>query len=489
MTVLKKHPKHPAKITRLKKVKARKHRLHVPPGGAAGPGAGVTSMSAAMVTRLFWRAGFGPTAADITAWTGKSLDDAAEAILSKPTGALTGPEPLNADGKPLDPKNDNNDLVLQWLDRMVRTDNPTVERLAFFWHRHFGNSADVVNPPQLLIKHIDLLRKYSDFATNPDATFPKFAYDVSTDPSMLRFLDGEQNRKGGPNENYAREVMELFAIGVFDDAGKSNYSENDVKSLAKAFTGWTINEVDPDNATAVFTESQRFVGPKSIFGKLADYKMDTGVQLVVDHPNHATFLARKIWGEFMPKDPTPQQVADLAKVYATGGRKLKPLLKAVLTNPAIFESIDEPNMLKPPVVYAVGVMRSLGLGINGTAILGYLGGMGQIPYYPPSVAGWEGGLAWMNTNTALERFGLVSSLIGSAPADSPAKIKDVPGETAQAAFDRAYAAVGSPWLAAGTRASLLDYANRTPAKKAGDGINRQLMLRSLILAGPDAQVM
>ena len=155
-------------------------------------------MSQAMVDRLFWRAGFGPTAADRTAWIGKPLDDAVDSLLNTPGRARrAGPR----DGKALDPTGDDTDLVLSWVDRMVRTSNPLVERMTFFWHRHWANSRMSVSPTQLLLKQNDLLRKYSDLAANPDLSFRDMALEVTKDPSMLRYLNGESNVKGGPNEN------------------------------------------------------------------------------------------------------------------------------------------------------------------------------------------------------------------------------------------------------------------------------------------------
>ena len=170
-------------------------------------------MSQAMVDRLFWRAGFGPSAADRANWTGKPLDDAVDSLLNTPQGALVGPEPTR-DGKALDPTGDDTDLVLAWVDRMVRTPNPLVERMTFFWHRHWANSRASVSPTQLLMSQNALLRKYGDLAANPDVSFRDMALEVSKDPSMLRFLNGESNVKGGPNENYGREFMELFTLGV-----------------------------------------------------------------------------------------------------------------------------------------------------------------------------------------------------------------------------------------------------------------------------------
>ena len=153
---------------------------------------------------------------------------------------------------------------------------------------------------------------------------------------------------------------------------------------------------------------------------------------------HAPYIVNKLWGEFMPTPPSTAVLSQLATEYTAGGRKLKPLVRSILTNPQLFESIDEPNMIKPPVVFVTGTLRALGLGVivrPGPPT--YLDSMGQLPYFPPTVAGWEGGLSWLNTNTALARFGFVADVIGNAPNGSPAKVVDVPNETPTAAFDRA----------------------------------------------------
>jgi uncharacterized protein (DUF1800 family) len=487
MSVTKKKPHGAHKPATARSIKPRRHRLHVPPGGSFTftP----TAMSQAMVDRLFWRAGFGPTAADRAAWIGRPLTDAVDSLLNTPQGALVGPEP-SRDGKPLDPTGDDTDLVLAWVDRMVRTGNPLVERMTFFWHRHWANSRDAVSPTQLLMTQNALLRKYGDLAANPDVSFRDMTLEVTKDPSMLRFLNGESNVKGGPNENYGRELMELFTLGVTHAiSGAKNYSENDVAQLAKALTGWYIDDKNPDNAKSLFDSSRWFNGPKSLFGKLGNYSTDSAIDLVLDQDGHGPYIVKKLWGEFMPTPPAAATLQQLSADYTAGGRKLKPLVRSILTSPQLFESIDEPNMIKPPVVFVSGALRALGLGVTSAGPASYLDSMGQLPYFPPTVAGWEGGLSWLNTNTALARFGFVGDVIANAPNGSPARVVDVPNEAPAAAFDRAYGAVGAPWMSAGTRTAIQDYAGRASVKSSKDRIARQVMLRTLMLAGPDAQVM
>ncbi len=459
----------------------RRHRLKLPPATSVAQVVDVRSMSPAMVDRLFWRAGFGPTPADRAAWTGKPVSDAVASLLTTAAG-VTG-SPGTRDGKALDPTGDDTDLILSWVDRMVRGTNPFVERLGFFWHRHFANSRDAVSPPQLLLKQNDLFRKYSDLAATPTASFRDLAYDVTVDPSMLRFLTGEYNVKGAPNENYARELMELFGLGVTDAAGKANYAEEDVKQLAKALSGWQIDDKDPDKAASYFTPDRWYNGPKIVFGKFGNYKQNDAVDLVLGHAAHAPFFVTKLWNEFVTAPPDAATLQKLVGTYTSSGMKLKPLLEQILAHPALYAALDEPDMIKPPIVYVVGAMRTLGVQVTDSTASDHLDAMGQVPYFPPTVAGWEGGLSWLNTNTALARFSVVSTLVSRMTID------DVIGETPAAAYDRGYAAVGQPWLAPATQTAIRDYAGRAGSGNSKLRKERQLMLRALMLAGPDAQVM
>ena len=471
----------PTKVKRRLSLRStRRHRLRMPPPATSTP-VTLVSMSPAMVDRLFWRAGFGPTADARARFTGKPVMDAVAWLLTTPS-TLAGAAPLR-DAKPLDPTGDDTDLVLSWIDQMVRSSNPFVERMTFFWHRHWANSRADVSPPQLLLKQTAVFRSYASFGANPNLSFRDLAYAITEDPAMLRYLTGESNVKGSPNENYARELMELFCLGVVGPAGRPNYSENDVRQLAKALSGWQINDTDPDQARAYFTPTRWYNGPKIVFGKLSNYTNRSAVDAVLAHPSHAPFLVRKLWDEFIVSPPDAATLARLSTAYTSSGYKLKPLLEQILSHPSLFESIAEPNMIKPPVVYIAGAMRAVGAPVTDSTPADYADDMGQTPYFPPTVAGWEGGLSWLNTNTALARVGFVGRLLEDLVID------DVLGETPDAAYDRSYAAVGAPWLATSTQAALRDYAKRAPASSAKLRKERQIMLRALILAGPDCQVM
>ena len=395
---------------------------------------------------------------------------------------MIGPEP-KIDNNPLDPLGDDVDLVLNWIDVMIRTPSPFVERMTLFWHRHWATSRMDVSPPQLMLKQNALLRRYADVATNQEVDFRTMAVELTEDPAMLRFLNGEQNSAGAPNENYGREVMELFALGVTDPTGLPNYTEDDVKQLAKALTGFVIDESDPNQPVARFVQSRHQFGPKAVLGEIK--RLETSQQ-VVEHvtkqATHAPYLVKRLWHEFIVPAPDTATLADLSKSYVDSGYKLRPLLKRILTHPALFSSIDEADMVKPPVVFLVGMYRALGIGIVNRDPYDYLEDMGQLPYYPPTVAGWEYGPPWLNTNTALARFAAASKAVAKAQIDDAV-------ETPQGAFERALGGSRPPWLAETSRNALIEYATGASLTTKQKRIARQLVLRTMILGGPDGQVM
>jgi uncharacterized protein (DUF1800 family) len=194
---------------------------------------------------------------------------------------------------------------------------------------------------------------------------------------------------------------------------------------------------------------------------------------------------RKLWGEFVQSPPDDASLNDLAATYVRRGFRIRPVLRKILTHRALYESIAEPNMIKAPAVFVPGAMRAMGLYVTGTGPRSRMQAMGQEPYFPPDVSGWEYGPAWLDTNTAVARFRLVADLTANQPIDQT----DTAGETPQQAYDRAFAAAGQPWLSPGTAARIAEYAARTPGTSLGQRRTRQRVLRSLMLGGPDGQVM
>ena len=405
-------------------------------------------------------------------------------MIATPGGAPVGTPGVSAVNKPLDPKASDTDLVLSWVDLMIRTPTPLVERMTFFWHSLWANSGDEVDGTLLYTQNA-LLRKYGDLGANPNADVRSLAHALTIDPSMLRYLTGESNVRGKPNENYAREIMELFLLGVVGPNGTPNYTEQDVKELARAYSGWRINQTNPDDVKSYFTPSRWDNGLKTALGKTGPFNEKEATEVVLAHASHPYYMVNRLWDHFVATPAPPEVVASLMRTYTLNQLKIRPVVRQILASPQMYASLDEPNMIKPPVVYTVGLMRALKLGITSTRADGALDSMGQRPYFPPTVAGWEGGTSWLNTNTLLARYRFVADLVG-AMEDLKT---DQATESPQAAYDRALTTIGKPWLSAGTKGALLDYANRAPVRTVAQRKSRQIVLRTLMLAGPDAQVM
>jgi uncharacterized protein (DUF1800 family) len=448
-------------------------------GGSAGDGPVLTL---GMVDRLFWRAGFGPRQADRTTWTGRTVGEAVDWMLETPAGS-TGPQ-ATLGGAAIDRLAGANELVLDWVGRMVASSNPLVERMTFFWHRHWACSIESVDL-LFMAQQNDMFRRYANVAVNPNADFRSLAYEVGEGPAMLRYLNGELNRRGRPNENYGRELMELFCLGVTDLAGNPNYTENDVKEIARALSGWTIDTAtNPNQPRGVFSATRFDNTSKTFLGRTGNFNHRQAVDIVLAHPAHASFLARKLWSEFIVGAPSAGTLADLTSTYLSNGMRIRPLLRKILMHPQLFDSLEEPAMIKPPIVFVAGGFRQVGLNLNGYGVFNRLNEMGQLPLFPPNVSGWEYGPAFLTTNAALNRWGFGSDLVQRlAPADAGA------AETPQAAVNRALTTTSQPWLASATRAAMLDYATRAPASSAGNRQARQRVLLAMALSGPDTHVM
>jgi len=488
-------------------------------------------LSAAMVERLFWRAGYGPSAADRATWTGRPVDELVDWFVNTPLShADTATPPKDADGNAIDPLGSDVELELEWLDKMQRALNPLPHRLAFFWHRHWAVSREDGIPNQWILDYRDRLLRYSDLGANPGATFRSLAYEMTTaDTAMSMYLNINQNVKGKPNENYAREFMELFCLGPKAPDGTDNYSQSDVAELAKAFTGWTYqgDSKKPGYGVISFGPGRFEMGAKTVLGTAiagVSGSTDTtrnpaaaawgtscvnqAVDIVLAHPNHPQFLIRKLWAEFIAS-PIPQGTLDaLVANYRGSGYQLKPLMRSILTNPLIFESIDEPNLIKAPMVFIVGALRQLDVPLKYNQVEAAMNAMQQKVYFPPNVAGWEGGMSWLNTNTVQGRFDLLNRLqylkysnyyvlpqtVTDATVNYP-KDNELPADPSAATADQwmkaAMDSLNTPWISAATRTSILAFAATALASKNNATLRRQRLysLQALILGGPDGQVM
>ena len=341
---------------------------------------------------------------------------------------------------------------------MVRTTNPLVERMTFFWHRHWANSRmDGLAAAAAGRTRTRCCASTPTSASKPSADFKTWR-STSRRPLDAALPDRRVERQGRRRTRTTGASSWSSSRSGVNDAGTPNYSENDVAQLAKSLTGWYIDDNDPNNASALLRRrAAGTTGRSRASASSATATPTDVVDLVLSQPNHPPYLVQKLWGEFIP---TPPDAPTLQRPHVDlhdERLQIKPLLRNILTNPQLFDSIDEPNMIKTPVVFVVGVLRALGLGVTDSTVADYLDSMGQLPVLPaerlglggrPLVAQHEHGAGALRLR---RRAHHVERLAGRSPTCSARRRR--PPSTAPTARS---ARRGSP---RGTRDQILDYAD------------------------------
>ena len=372
------------------------------------------------LAHLYRRAGFGATPEQLAAAAPGGFTAAVDALLdqSGPDAADAVPTPspflTNRDGQPetveerkarqVVRQQQRRDIIGWWLERMTVSDRPLREKLTFFWHAHFATSLEKVNEAAFMLLQNQTIRSLGA------GTFETLAQAVAQDPAMMIWLDANQNKKGSPNENFARELMELFTIGI------GSYTDADVREAARAFTGWRI-----DKQTGTFSQQPRNfdAGVKTLLGQTGAFTGEQVVTLLTKNPASARFVASKLWSRFAyPVLPDDAVVSDLAPGFAADGDITK-LMRAVLNHPQFVSVKARQGLVKQPVEYVVGALRALGLRPSGLEIIGpnllqALKNLNQVPFEPPSVGGWPQNGYWVSTATELARLRLATQLVAKA---------------------------------------------------------------------------
>jgi uncharacterized protein (DUF1800 family) len=363
---------------------------------------------------------------------------------------------------------------------MVRSQRPLQEKLTLFWHDHFA-TRDQDAPLMLAQNH-----KLRQHALGP---FPELLRAVTTDPAMQAFLSLVDSDKRDPNENYARELMELFTLGV-----TGGYTERDVREAARALTGYVKGrEVGGVLVSTRFEPKNHDSGSKTIFGHRGNWGPHDVLRLVVQNHHHPEFLVRKLWSFFVDEPLGASTRVRLQNVYTGSGHRLKPVVAEILDHPKLYANLSSPTMVKAPVVAIAGMLRATRLGVKVDDWVWVTSGMGQRLFGPPSVAGWEWGPAWMSSNGMRMRF--VAANVALSQPGLKVEDGDTPlGLEPQQQLDRAMAALGHPWASPRTRKGLLALAKGYD-KMAGQKWQRQVAadmtqraMRHLLLSAPDAQV-
>jgi uncharacterized protein (DUF1800 family) len=426
--------------------------------------------------RLLWRAGFGPRPGEAEKLAHLGLDGAVRSLTHPRRERLRGPKPHDDRGRPLAPYDRWGHDQLWWLDRMVRTSRPLTERMTFIWHDWFATSREGVDSSRLMLRQNRLFRQRGL------GSFPELLTEVTRDPAMLLWLSGTENTRWSPNENYARELMELFTLG----AGRG-YTERDVRQQARALTGWRNDWSESLGPVRFRYEKERHdPGVKTIFGKRGRFDWRDSCRLCVHHRLHPSYFVTKLWGYFVPVPPNAGTKRALERLYMHSGYEVRPVVDAILRHPALYEG---PRMVKSPTLYIAGLLRSLGRGIDTEAWTWLSSLAGQQLFYPPNVAGWDDG-RWLDTATFRARW-LIAGY-----AMRPHVLKtDAPGVPHDAGklLDRARALLGNPALTAQTEAALEHFAKRALADADATWKKRQYppliedALRQLVASAPDLQ--
>ena len=293
------------------------------------------------------------------------------------------------------------DISRWWLNRMISTARPLEEKMTLFWHGLLTSGISKVGRPE------PMLTQNQFFRANALGNFSDILKGVSKDSAMMLWLDTATNRKGKPNENYARELMELFSMGV------NQYTEQDVKESARAFTGWSlIAHPKLGQFQYRFAAGQHDNGTKTFQGETGNFDGDNIIDIIVKQPVSARYIAGKVFAFFAYPNPTDDVLNPLVQVYQSSQYSIKALVLAILTCDAFYAPAAYRAQIKSPVDYVVGAVRALGIQIGARGLPLVLTELGQELFNPPNVAGWPGGSSWLTSGTWLTRLNLANTLSG-----------------------------------------------------------------------------
>ena len=370
----------------------------------------VRQLSQEDAAHLLRRTSFGATNTEIQALVGLTPAQAADALLNYPqTLQQNSFSPLDAVSAGAAGK-----LVqASWLWEMLYTPHPLRERLALVWSNHFVIAADKVKNVHALQEYLGLLR------THALGNFSEFAVSIARSLAMLRYLDNDQNKKGKPNENFSRELLELFTAGI-GAPGQPNYTEQDVREGARGLTGWSY--VGGRNQVKEFAEQPRFVavprlhddGSKTYLGKSGSFTPEDIVKLAASHPATPRRTAGKLWAAFVSSAPREAGISQLAQTFSQSGGDLRAVMHSLLTSDAFYTPANRQSLYRSPVEYLVGALRAMGRpALSEKAVLGLVASasrMGQELLHPPTVKGWDGGREWINDSSLLLRMQAAAAL-------------------------------------------------------------------------------
>ncbi len=291
---------------------------------------------------------------------------------------------------------ETNRVAYWWADRMVASESPLQEKMALFWHGHFAVNEGKVRDYRKLLRELELFHELGT------GNFRDLMVAIAQDPAMLSFLDAGVNVRGAPNENFAREIMELFTMGV------GNYSEQDIREAARAFTGWNFVDM-----TFVINEDQHDDGEKTFLGRTGRFDGVDVIDIIMEQPVTAEFIAGKIYRYFVREDLDSALRTELGNVLRDAGYEIAPLLETIFMSRDFYSAASVGTQIKSPVQLAVSTYRELGLRVAPGVpdFNSATGALGQLLFRPPTVAGWAYGRSWVTPGLLLERGNFARDLL------------------------------------------------------------------------------
>lgn len=368
-------------------------------------------LSSADARHLLLRSGFAPSSAEVDALAGQPMQEAVDALVAAARiapplypapGFVALPPPLpqrllktmpERQAARQQQSRESMEIRRWWIREMVETPVPLRERMTLFWHNHFATSEQKVASSQAMWRQQQTLR------AEAVGNFRSLLQGIAKDPAMLVYLDGSLSRKGAPNENFAREAMELFTLG--ESGTGSRYTETDIREAARAFTGWTVR---PDDFTFRHAEDLHDDGPKTVLGQTGAFGGDDVLDILLAQPSAARFIVGKLWKEFVSPTPDSAEVDRIAQAFRQSNHDIGTVLRALFTSEAFWAASNRASLVKSPIDLVVGTVRQFGFNYSdATPFAVKSGQLGQNLLAPPNVKGWPGQNDWITTTTLLER--------------------------------------------------------------------------------------
>jgi uncharacterized protein (DUF1800 family) len=423
------------------------------------------------VALLLRRAGFGATRAEVANLTGLDVATIVDQLLDTSMSPPVVPPPELANTT-LSTGQQITATTLWWLERMRTTPTPLQEKMALFWHGHFVSAVDKVNNASVMFGQNQIFR------TMGLGSFRALSQAVAVDPAMLVYLDNWQNVVGAQNENFAREYMELFSLGV------NQYTQDDVVAAARAWTGHGLNAT---RTAYVFTAARHDNGTKTFFGTAKNWNGPDIIDEICTGQKEAItarFIAKKLWSFFAYPNPETQVLDDLTAAFlASTDLDVTALLRAIFTHPRFFSATTRAGLVRTPTDYVVAAVRHAGLTADAPAPQNFMPSMNQQLFYPPNVAGWQQNTYWLGTSAETGRASYARAVATKAAAAGV--LAGVPNQAVTDAVQAAFDQFGVSTPAATTRAALEQWLT---AERAAKGTAQAVNLMTLVLLSPDFQL-